>query len=107
MDMMKMMKQAKSMQEKMEGMQNALADLTVEGTSGGGMVTVTMSGKHEMKGLKVDPSLLSPDEVEILEDLIVAAHNDAKSKVETMMAEKTSEMMQDMGLPAGMKLPGM
>lgn len=107
MDMMKMMKQAKSMQEKMEGMQNALADLTVEGTSGGGMVTVTMSGKHEMKGLKVDPSLLAPDEVEILEDLIVAAHNDAKSKVETMMAEKTSEMMQDMGLPAGMKLPGM
>ncbi|MBV6656133.1 MAG: YbaB/EbfC family nucleoid-associated protein [Devosiaceae bacterium] len=107
MDIMKMMKQAQSMQEKMTEMQAELADVTVEGTAGGGMVTVTLTGKHDLKGVKIDPTLLAPDEVEILEDLLVAAHNDAKAKAEAMLAEKTSSMMQGMGLPAGMKLPGM
>ncbi|MEM6381533.1 MAG: YbaB/EbfC family nucleoid-associated protein [Pseudomonadota bacterium] len=107
MDIMKMMKQAKSMQDKMQEMQAELAEQTVEGSSGGGMVTLTMSGKNDLTGLKIDPSLLVADEAEILEDLIIAAHNDAKAKVEAMMAEKTGEMMQGMGLPPGMKLPGM
>lgn len=107
MDIMKMMKQAKEMQDKMQTMQADMADETVDGVAGGGMVTITLSGKGDMKALKIDPSLLAPDEGEILEDLIMAAHNDARAKVEAMMAEKTHEMMSGLGLPPGMKLPGM
>ena len=107
MDIMKMMKQAKAMQDKMQDMQASMADETAEGVAGGGMVTVTLSGKGDMTALKIDPSLLAPDEGEILEDLIIAAHNDARAKVEAMMAEKTQEMMSGLGLPPGMKLPGM
>ncbi|MGD1888526.1 MAG: YbaB/EbfC family nucleoid-associated protein [Cohaesibacteraceae bacterium] len=107
MDIMKMMKQAKDMQDKMQSMQADMADETVDGVAGGGMVTITLSGKGDMKALKIDPSLLAPGEGEILEDLIMAAHNDARAKVETMMAEKTQEMMSGLGLPPGMKLPGM
>lgn len=107
MDIMKMMKQAKDMQDKMQTMQSEMADVSVDGTAGGGMVTVTMTGKGDLKGLKIDPSLLNPDEVEILEDLLIAAHSDAKAKSEAMMAEKTQGLMQGMGLPPGMKLPGM
>ncbi|MEQ8657547.1 MAG: YbaB/EbfC family nucleoid-associated protein [Hyphomicrobiales bacterium] len=107
MDIMKMMKQAKDMQEKMQTMQAEMADQTVEGSSGGGMVTVTLSGKGELSGLKIDPSLLVPDDVEILEDLLIAAHGDAKMKADQLVAEKTQSMMSGMGLPPGMKLPGM
>ncbi|WP_375571920.1 YbaB/EbfC family nucleoid-associated protein [Ahrensia marina] len=107
MDIMKMMKQAKDMQEKMQTMQAEMADETIDGSAGGGMVTVTLSGKGELSGLKIDPSLLVPDDVEILEDLLIAAHSDAKMKADQMMAEKTQSMMQGMGLPPGMKLPGM
>ncbi len=77
-----LMKQAQEMQAKMAEMQDRLAELTVEGVSGGGMVTITLSGKSEMKGIRIDPALLNGEEGEILEDLIVAAHADAKSKAE-------------------------
>lgn len=105
MDFMKMMTQAKQLQEQMGSLQEEVAALEVTGASGGGMVVVTLNGKGEMHGLKIDPSLVKADEVEILQDLIVAAHNDAKAKAEAAMAEKTQELMGGLGLPAGMKLP--
>ncbi|HAA92679.1 MAG: YbaB/EbfC family nucleoid-associated protein [Rhodospirillaceae bacterium] len=100
-----LMKQAQEMQEKMGAFQESLAELEVSGASGGGLVTLTLNGKGEMRGVKVDPSLIDPAEAEILEDLIIAAHNDAKTKVEQMVQEKTSEMMGGLELPPGMKLP--
>ncbi len=104
-DIMGMMGKVKEMQAKMEQMQADIAALEVEGKSGGGLVTVTMSGKGDLKGLKIDPSLFKEDDVEILEDLIVAAHKDAKSKAEEVMAEKTKEMTAGLPIPPGMKLP--
>jgi nucleoid-associated protein EbfC len=105
MDIMKMMKQAKQMQEHMGSLQEEIASLTVDGAAAGGMVTVTLSGKGELKGIRIDPSLAKADEVDILEDLILAAHQDAKAKAEAMLQEKTQEMMGGLGLPAGFKLP--
>ena len=104
-DLMNMMKQAKEMQAKFQAMQEEVAELEASGTSGGGMVTVTLSGKGDMRGVKIDPSLLSGEEAEILEDLIVAAHNDAKGKIEQLMAEKTQELTAGLPIPPGMKLP--
>ena len=89
----------------MGSLQEEIADLTVEGSAGGGMVSVTLSGKGEMKGLRIDPSLAKADEVEILEDLILAAHQDAKTKAEALLQEKTQEMMGGLGLPPGFKMP--
>jgi DNA-binding YbaB/EbfC family protein len=105
MDILKMMKQAKQMQEKMAGLQEEVASIEVTGTSGGGLVRVTLSGKGDLKALSIDPSLVKPEEAEILEDLIVAAHADAKAKAEAALAERTQALMGDLGLPAGMKLP--
>ena len=105
MDIMKMMKQAKDLQGKMAEMQEEIGSIEVEGTAGAGLVTVTMSGKGELRGLKIDPSLFKEDEIEILEDLIIAAVNDAKSKTEAALQEKTQEMMGGLGLPAGFKMP--
>ena len=82
-----------------------MADLEAQGEAGAGLVRVTMTGKGEMKGLEIDPSLLKEDEGEILEDLILAAHNDAKSKVEAAVAEKTKEMTAGLPIPPGFKLP--
>ena len=104
-DIMGMMGKIKDMQAKMERMQEELAELECEGVAGGGMVTVRLSGKGLMKGLSIDPSMFKEDDVEILEDLIVAAHNDAKAKVETMMAERTKELTAGLPIPPGMKLP--
>ena len=104
-DLMNMMKQAKEMQAKFQAMQEEVATLEASGTSGGGMVTVTLSGKGDMRGVRVDPSLLNGEETEILEDLIVAAHNDAKGKIEQLMAEKTQELTAGLPIPPGMKLP--
>ncbi|RED45117.1 YbaB/EbfC family nucleoid-associated protein [Aestuariispira insulae] len=101
----KMMKQAQEMQNKMQAMQEELMDVTHMGVSGAGMVSVTLNGRGEMKGVSIDPSMLKADEKEILEDLITAAHNDAKVKVEAYVQEKTQEMMGGMKLPDGMKLP--
>ena len=100
-----MLKQAQQMQAKMAEMQAQLADTTVDGVAGAGLVTVTLNGKGEMKGLKVDPSLINPDEAEILEDLIVAAHADAKAKAEAKAAEAMKELTGGIELPPGMTLP--
>ena len=104
-DMMGLMKQAQQMQQKMADMQAELETIEVEGAAGGGMVTVTMTAKGALKGVKIDPSLMVPDEREILEDLIVAAHRDAHAKAEAAIAEKMAEMTGGMGLPGGFKLP--
>jgi DNA-binding YbaB/EbfC family protein len=104
-DIMGMMGKVKEMQAKMETMQAEIAALDVEGKAGGGLVTVRMNGKGEMLGLKVDPSLFKEHEVEILEDLIIAAHKDAKDKAEAIAAEKTRELTAGLPIPPGMKLP--
>jgi len=105
MDFLKMMKQAKEMQEQMGSLQEQIIDIEIEGVAGAGLVKVTLNGKSDLKGLKIDPSLLKEDEGEILEDLIMAAHTDARAKVEMAIQEKTQELMGGLGLPAGMKLP--
>ena len=104
-DIMGMMGKVKEMQAKMEKMQAEIAALEIDGTSGGGLVTVKLNGKGEMIGVKVDPSLFKEDDVEILEDLIVAAHKDAKTKAETLAAEKTKALTAGLPIPPGMKLP--
>ena len=104
-DLMGLMGKAKEMQAKFEAMQQEVASIEATGQAGGGMVSVTLSGTMEMKALKIDPSLFKEDEVEILEDLILAAHNDAKSKVEAVLQEKTREMTAGLPIPPGMKLP--
>lgn len=102
--MFDIMKKAKELQEKVAVIQEELATTEIEGISGAGMVKVTMNGKGEMKGLNVDPSLMKADEVDILEDLIIAAHQDAKAKVEDFAAEKMKEATGNLPIPPGMKL---
>lgn len=104
-DIMGMMKAAGEMKAKMEAMQAELADLVVEGRSGGGMVSVSLSGKGDMRGLKIDPSLLKPEDAEVVEDLIVAAYNDAKGKSEAEAQRKMAEVTAGLPIPPGMKLP--
>lgn len=103
-DIMGMMKAAQEMQGRMQEFQNQLGDMLVEGNSGAGMVRVTLSGKGEMRGLKIDPSLVS-DDVSVLEDLIIAAHNDAKGKVEYQTNAKMQELTSGLPLPPGLKFP--
>lgn len=100
-----MMKQAQQMQAKMEEMQKRLGDVEATGQAGAGMVTCTVSGKGELKKVKLDKSMIDPEDLEMLEDLFVAAFNDAKAKVDALVAEETSKLMGGMKLPAGMKLP--
>jgi len=100
-----MMQTAQKMQEKMTVLQEELSKSEVTGSSAGGMVEVTLSGKHETRRVKIDPSLVSADDVGVLEDLIAAAFNDAKAKVEKMMAEKMAEVTGGLQLPPGMSLP--
>ena len=100
-----LMKQAQQMQTRMEEMQRKLLDLVAEGMAGGGLVKVTLNGKNEMKAIKIDPSLLDPKEVEVLEDLIVAATNDARAKVEAEAAREMQSVTGGLNLPPGMKLP--
>lgn len=107
MELTDLFKQAKAMQEKAAEMQAQLAQIEVEGTAGGGMVRVTMSGKSEVKRVKIDPSLLKPDEAEIVEDLIVAASADARTKAERRMAEEMKKLAGGLGLPPGMGIPGL
>jgi len=99
-----MMKQAQELQGRMAEMQAEMERTIVEGRSGGGMVMVLLNGKGDMTGVKVDPSLLKPGEGEILEDLVVAAHADAKSKVEEAMKEKMKALTGGLPLPPGLKL---
>jgi DNA-binding YbaB/EbfC family protein len=100
-----MMKQVQEMQAKMGEMQKRLAETEIQGSAGGGMVTATMTGKNELKKLKIDPKLVDPNEVEMLEDLIVAACNDARTKAEAQIASETEKMMGGLQLPPGVKLP--
>ena len=103
-DFMGMMKQAAQLQTKLQEMQAELDQIEVEGTSGGGLVAVKLSGKGEMKGVKIDDTLMQPSEKEILEDLIVAAHADARRKAETLLQEKMQSVAGGLPLPPGMKL---
>jgi len=100
-----LMKQASQMQAKMQEMQAKLETMEVEGAAGAGMVSVTLSGKSELKRVKIDPKLADPAETEMLEDLLVAAHADAKRKLEALTAEEMQKVTGGLQLPAGMKLP--
>ncbi|HWK69187.1 MAG TPA: YbaB/EbfC family nucleoid-associated protein [Rhizobiaceae bacterium] len=104
-DLLGLMGKAKEMQAKFQAMQEEIAGIEATGQAGGGLVKVTLTGKFEMKKLEIDPSLLKGDEAEILEDLVLAAHNDAKGKVELTMQEKTKELTAGLPIPPGMKLP--
>ena len=104
-DLLGLMGKAKEMQAKFQAMQEEIALLEATGQAGGGLVQVTLSGKFEMKSLKIDPSLFKEDDVEVLEDLIVTAHNEAKTKAEQMMQQKMAEATAGLPLPPGMKLP--
>ena len=104
MDIMNMMKQATQLKAKMEEMQAELDQIVVDGTSGGGLVTVALTAKGDMKGVKIDPSLVKPEEKEIVEDLIVAAHADARRKGEALLAEKMKGLTGGLPLPPGLKL---
>jgi hypothetical protein len=104
MDIMNMMKQATQLKAKMDEMQAELDQIVVDGTSGGGLVTVTLTAKGDMKGVKIDPSLVNPEEKEIVEDLIVAAHADARRKGEALLAEKMKGLTGGLPLPPGLKL---
>jgi hypothetical protein len=105
MNLGKMMKQAQELQSKMAEMQERLAEAEVEGSSGAGMVTAVLNGKNELKRLKIDPSLVDPADVEVLEDLIVAAVNDARTRVEQHVKEEMSKVTGGLNLPPGMNLP--
>src|SRR5260370_38375797 len=103
-DFLGMMKQAAQLQSKMQAMQEELGHVEVEGISGGGLITVRMTAKMEVKAVKIDPSLMKADEREILEDLLVTAHNDARRNAETAMQEKMQALTGGIGLPPGLLL---
>ena len=102
MNIQQMMKQAQQMQERL---QKQMAELRVDATAGGGMVTVTVNGSKQLLALKIDPEVVSKDDVEMLQDMIVAAVNDAARKVDEQMAQSMGGMMG--GMAGGLKLPGM
>tara|TARA_Y100000590_G_scaffold399541_1_gene482909 strand:+ start:1488 stop:1811 length:324 start_codon:yes stop_codon:yes gene_type:complete len=100
-----MMKKAQEMQKKMQEIQESLANLEVEGTAGGGMVKIIMNCKNEVKKIELDPSIIKEEEKQMMEDLIVAALNDAKNKAEEKSKEEMAKLTGDLGLPPGMKMP--
>ena len=104
-NMSQIMKQAKAMQDKMSEIQKKIENMEVEGTSGGGAVKVIMNGKHELKKINIDKSLLNAEEIEVLEDLIVAAINDVNKKINENMNSQLGSLSGGLGLPPGMKLP--
>ncbi len=101
-DFLGMMKQAMQLQSKMKALQDELAQVEVTGTSGGGLITAVMTAKMEIKSLKIDPSLIKSDEAEVLEDLIVAALNDARRKAEAAMQDKMASLTGGLQLPPGL-----
>jgi DNA-binding YbaB/EbfC family protein len=105
MDIMGMMKKAQAMQAKLEEAQDELGRVEVQGASGGGMVTITLNAKGELRGVSIDPSLLTPADKEMLEDLMMAAFADAKSKADRAAAEKMQALTAGLSLPPGVKLP--
>ena len=100
-----MLKQAQQMQTKMAEMQQKLSETEVAGEAGAGMVKVVLSGKFELRSLTIDPALMADNDAEIVQDLVMAAHQDARTKVETMMAETMQDVTGGMQLPPGMQLP--
>ena len=100
-----MMKQAQQMQQRMAEMQQALEGIEVTGAAGGGMVQVTLNGKGAVRRVRIDPKLVDPADVGMLEDLIVAAANDAKAKVEVLVQEEMQKLTGGLQLPPGFKLP--
>ena len=100
-----MMKQAQEMQARMTELQTRLNEIEMNGASAGGMVQVTLNGKGELRKVKIDKSLMDPNETEVLEDLLVAAFSDAKNRVETHVAEEMSKLTGGLKLPPGLKLP--
>jgi DNA-binding YbaB/EbfC family protein len=104
-DLMGMMKKAQELQERMGRMQEEIGNLVVEGRAGGGLVTVSLTGKFELRSLRIDPSLFKEDEVSLLEDLIIAAHADARAKAEAETQSRMQEMTAGLPLPPGMKFP--
>ena len=104
-NMSQIMKQAKAMQEKMAEMQKKIEETEIEGSSGGGAVKIVMNGKHEVKNLFIDPSIVNSDEKEVLEDLIIAALNDVNKKIAENTNNQLGSISGGMGLPPGMKLP--
>lgn len=100
-----MMKQAQEMQTRMQEMQERMEQTEITGTAGGGMVTVTMTAKGSARGVKIDPTLMDSSETEVLEDLLVAALNDARAKAEELQAEQMKELTGGLPLPPGFKLP--
>jgi DNA-binding YbaB/EbfC family protein len=105
MDIMGLMKKAQAMQAKMKDVQEELERLEVDGESGGGMVKVKLNAKGQMKAIALDPSLLKPEDAEMLEDLILAAHADARAKADRLTEEKMQAVTAGLPLPPGMKLP--
>jgi DNA-binding YbaB/EbfC family protein len=105
-DLMGMMKQAAQLQAKMKALQAELDTIEVEGVAGGGLVGVTLTAKGDMKGVRIDPSLMKAEEKEILEDLLIAAHADAKKKSESVMQEKMKQLTGGLPLPPGLNLFG-
>lgn len=99
------MKQAQEMQSKMTAVQEKIQAAEMEGTAGGGMVKMIMTGKGDLKRITIDPSLLKAEEVDILEDLIIAAHNDAKKKIDQFTQDEMAQVTGGLNLPGGMKLP--
>ena len=104
-DFMGLMKQAAQLQSRMQELQAELDTIEVEGTAGGGMVAIRMTAKSELKGTRIDDSLLKPDQKEILEDLLIAAHADARRKAEALLQDKMKALTGGLSLPPGMKLP--
>ncbi|MGH6954200.1 MAG: YbaB/EbfC family nucleoid-associated protein [Alphaproteobacteria bacterium] len=100
-----LMKQAQELQTKVSELQGRLAGIEVTGTSGGGMVEVMVNGKGEARRVRIDPGLIDPKEIAVVEDLIVAAFNDARAKAEARAAEEMAKLTGGLGLPPGFKLP--
>jgi DNA-binding YbaB/EbfC family protein len=103
-DFLGLMKQASELKSKMEAMQAELDRMEVEGSSGGGLVSLTLSGKGDLRSTRLDASLMKPDQKEIIEDLLVAAHADARRKLEAMLADKMQSLTGGLPLPPGLKL---
>lgn len=100
-----MMQKAQKFKQQMQEMQNRVQAMELEGTAGAGLVVCRVSGKFELKYLKIDPSIINAAEADVMEDLIIAAVNDARVKAEKTMSDETSKLMKDMGLPPGLDLP--
>ena len=104
-NIVQMMQKASQMKERMQEMQERVQKIELTGEAGGGLVTCRVTGRFEIKAVKIDPSLIKPEEAEMMEDMIVVAINDARRKTEKLMEDETGKIMTDMGLPPGLDLP--